>query len=598
VPVRVCYVQRGVKGDSIVGLRLVAERSEESWAAPANTSGSLTADTDAAAAWLASKLRGSGSRLDALCLDTEGAMCGWLTSPSDDPEILGALAREFGDTPGHEAHEQRTPLADAAATRDEASVALLGRSAKTPGRRKSPADAAPRRVGVLSVSDVPARLLADALDRRGIEVGIVTTAWHALAAVWDPSARTPSIPNPDAVSDADERLTAVLAADAGGRLLWTWSANGTLLAGGSMRLALDKSPQPETALAEVGRTSSFPAKDQTHRTIVGPREASRLATEWLAWSLELGRAPTRIIAVTPAAPHGREAEHEASLAAFGEALTKACPGASMDLAEDRDPLGTTLTRLAERVDDAPASGTPSAAQPVVGSVPGLASRPTRAHRRFYVAASLAVTALAAAAGAYAWKLRAEAGEARQAAARAVESWRSAVREIDGKLLENVEAVGDKLTKQLADLERKLATPSRNRAEIRPILDELATLGMIVGDPEVHLVEFMLESANGATIKVHATLEEATALEQAFRDIAGSNLGEWASTSNPIPRVQGQTQGEGFEYTFRGRWQAPDAAKPAAPKPAAAPAAAPAPTPAANTPTPPKPESASNAGGAT
>jgi hypothetical protein len=577
-----------VKGDSIVGLRLVAERSEESWAAPANASGTLTGDAEAAAAWLASKVRGNGSRLDVLCLDTEGSMCGWLTSPSEDPEILGALAREFGDTPGQEAHEQRTPLADAAATRDEASVALLGRPVDARAR-KAPAGQSPRRVGVVSVSDVPARLLADALDRRGIEVRLVTTAWHALAAVWDPSARTPQIAS-DAIGDSEERITAVLAADTAGRLLWTWSAGGNLLAGGSMRLAQDRAAQPETAIVEAGRTGSFPLRDQTYRTIVGPREASRLAAEWLAWSLELGRTPTRIIAVTPSAPAGREAEHEASLAAFGEALTKACPGASMDLAEDGDPLGTTLTRLAERVDDAPTTNGPTQAQGVVGSVPGLASRPTRAHRRFYITASLAVTALAAAAGAYAWKLRSEAGEARQAAARAIESWRPAVREIDGKLLENIESVGDKLTKQLADLERKLATPSRNRAEIRPILDELATLGMIVGDPEIHLVELMLESANGATIKVHATLEEATALEQAFREIAGSNLGEWASTSNPIPRVQGQPQGEGFEYTFRGRWQAPDS-KPATPKPA---------TPASPTPpnAPPRLESASDTGGAT
>jgi hypothetical protein len=589
VPVRVCYVHRGVKGDSIVGLRLVAERSEESWTAPANTSGTLTGDADAAAAWLASRIRGSGPRLDVLCLDSEGSMCGWLTSSSEDPEILGALAREFGDTPGQEAHEQRTPLADAAATRDEASVGLLGRPVDTKAR-KSPGGQSPRRVGVLSVSDVPARLLADALDRRGIEIGLVTTAWHALAAVWDPSARTPQIAS-DAIGDSEERITAVLAADNAGRLLWTWSAGGVLLAGGSMRLAQDRAAQPETAIVEAGRTGSFPLRDQMHRTILGPREASRLAAEWLAWSLELGRTPSRIIAVTPSAPAGRETEHEASLASFGEALTKACPGASMDLAEDRDPLGTTLTRLAERVDDAPTTSGPPQAQGVVGSVPGLASRPTRAHRRFYVTAALAVTALAAAAGAYAWKLRSEAGEARQAATRAIESWRPAVREIDAKMLENIEAVGDKLTKQLADLERKLATPSRNRAEIRPILDELATLGMIVGDPEIHLVEFMLESVNGATIKVHATLEEATALEQAFREIAGSNLGEWASTSNPIPRVQGQPQGDGFEYTFRGRWQAPDA-KPATPKPGGLPAS---PSP---TPTPPKPDSASKAGGAT
>lgn len=551
MPVRVCFVQRGPRGDSITGVKLVAERSEESWtASPPREDGPLTADVSAAGDWLAAKLR--GDRLDVICLDTEGSMCGWLSAASTDHAVVGALAREFGDTPGHEASTTRTALAEAAATPDEVSVALLG--SPTPvaaASRKKTLTLKPTRLGVLAVSDVPARLLADALDERGITVGRITTLWHALAAVWDPSARTPG--GADAPSSAP--TTAIIAVDPSGRLIWVWSASGTLLAGGTMRVATEK-PGADTAIVEAGRTGAFPLRESKAHVVLGEREASRLTAEWLAWSLELGRTPSRIIAVTPGASAGREAEHEAALAAFGQTLTRGVPGASMDLAEDRDPLTTTLTRLAERVDDAPAQGAP----PVVEPLPGLNLRPTRAHRRLMILLSLGVTAMAAAAGAFAFRFRVEGGQARADAQRAVDLWRPAVQEIDAKLLmDNLELVPDKLDAKLKQLEAELNSPKKSRTEVRPVLDELATLTMILGDPEIQLTEVSMDNAF-VTFKVVATLEQSTALGQALAQISGSNLTGWQSTS-------GGARGDGgFEYTFKANWIAPEPAKTAgAPK---------------------------------
>lgn len=574
--VRVCYVQRGVKGDSIIGLRLVAERSEESWVAPPpRENAPLTADVAGAAAWLAGKLKPAGGKLDVMCLDTEGALCGWMTAASADPDVLGVLARQFGETPGHEGHAQRSALAESAATREEASVALLGAPPQARATSKGKGSSVKTvRAGVLAISDVPARLLADALDQRGVSVGLVTTLWHALASVWDPSAKRTS-----GAATAEETTfptTAILAADPTGRMVWAWSAGGELLAGGSMRLPSERLAS-ENGIVEAGRTGSFPVRDAgpSHHVVIGTREASRLAAEWLAWSLELGRSPVRVIAVIPSAPPGREAEYEAGLAAFGKTLTAALPGATMDLAEDRDPLGTTLTRLAERIDDSPEND-----HAPVGSIPSLSTRPTSAHRRFYIMASLAIASLAAAAGVYAYALRSEAGKAQAAAIGAIDSWRPLVREIDAKLLENVEVVVDRLGTELGKLQTEVTAPRRSRSEIRPVMEELATLTMVFGDAEIHLTEITFDNS-GAIVKVHATLEQATAIEQALKDISGSNLTNWQSSSNP------GRGGDGFEYTFRGLWIAPDAkpdpAKPssAPPKPATTPATTPATAPGSN-----------------
>lgn len=544
MPVRVCFVQRGPRGDSITGVKLVAERSDESWTAPPpREDAPLTTDVTAAAEWLAAKLR--GQELDVICLDTEGATCGWLSAASSDAAVVGALAREFGDAPGHEASATRTALAENAATPDEASVALLGAPVAVVAAGKKAAAPKPTRLGVLAVSDVPARLLADALDERGVAVGRITTLWHALAAVWDPSAR--AAPEPGSPTSAP--TTAVIAVDPAGKLVWVWSSAGTLLAGGAMRVAAEK-PAQDNAIVESGRTGAFPLRESKSHVVLGEREASRLTAEWLAWSLELGRTPSRIIAVAPGAAAGREREHEAALAAFGEGLTRGVPGASMDLAEDRDPLTTTLTRLAERVDDAPAKG----AAPAAAALPALSHRPTRAHRRLMILLSLGVTAMAAAAGAYAFRFRVEAGRARADAQRAVDLWRQPVQDIDAKLLmDSLELVPDKLAAKLKQLEGELNAPKKNRTEIRPVLEELATLTMVLGDPEIQLTEISFDNAF-VTFKVVSTLEQSTALGQALSQISGSNLTGWQSTS-------GGARGDGaFEYTFKANWVAAEPPK--------------------------------------
>jgi hypothetical protein len=153
---------------------------------------------------------------------------------------------------------------------------------------------------------------------------------------------------------------------------------------------------------------------------------------------------------------------------------------------------------------------------------------------------------------YAYSLRTEAGRAQAAALSAIESWRPLVREIDAKMLDNVEAVADKLGTELSKLELDANAPKKNRNEIRPVMDELATITMIFGDPEIHLTDLTFDST-GATVKVQATLEQATAIEQALKEISGSYLAGWQSSSNP------GRGGEGFEYTFRALWISPEAA---------------------------------------
>jgi len=549
VAVHIAHLVRSARGDVITAARLISERSEQSWNAPAYAPDApVTQDTDAAAEWLATQIRARGSRLDVLCLDTDGGIGAFLTSPSADPAIVSAVALQKAMPTGTGGV---TPLGEYAPSPDAAAVALLGepeapaeKPAKSPGVKPQPK---PRRLAVLAINDVPARLLLDALDARGITVTTVTSLWHAAAAVWDPASPRGAPPRDDATDAATSTgpTTAIVMLDTGGRLVWCWSSAGTLLAGGSIRLPQDRSS--ETSLADPARPSRTEPKPTIH---VGTREASRLTAEWLAWAAQLGLAPARVICVAP-----RSSESSPDLAAFGEALAKAWPNAPVDLATSPDPLAETLTRLAERVDDAPSDLAP------VTPLPGLAARPARAHRRLLVFSSLAVAAVAMALGVWAYRLRAEAGEARAGALRVMDAWQNELRPIDPQLALRPDDAPFELQKRLDKLIAD-AKPKTTRGKSRPIMEELALLSMVLGDPEIHLVDLQFNPAD-VTVRVQATLEDATAIAQALREVSGSRIASWSAPDARNAGQGGNTSGV-FDFTIRGTWA--DEAQTPAPKP--------------------------------
>lgn len=567
--VRICYVERALRGEAITGLRLVSERSELCWSSPGPPDDNAPdRDVSAAAAWLSQQ---APSGIDVLCLDGDGTLLSWLSSASRDPEVVGVVARQTHDAGGglHGVLEApvmaHAALADYADTPDGASVVVLGglipdAAAKNSDRRGAKVPAKAERLAVMAVNDVPARLLIDALDSAGIEVASTTTIYQAMAAVWDPAARPASesargldgsLGIAGAVVAESTPVTAVVIVDPGtGRVHWVWSRSGVLLAGESLRVASEPISDTHSLAMKSTGLSGTGAGSPSARYRVHPRpaDASRVASSWLAWAAELGVAPARVLLLSPEAPFAT------GVPEFGRGLAQAFDAAVVDMREEADPVGLTLTKLAERVDDAPvnrgiprggASGGPA---PVFGALIGPSQRPTRSHRRAIVLMSLGVAAVAAAVGVFAYRLRAEAGAARAAAVSVENFWRKDVESVDATFLQNPEQVPDKLAAYLNKL-RVENKPKAFRADAKPILDELSTLSMVAGDAEIHLVEISMASSF-VTLKVHANLEQATAIEQALREISGSQLTGWSS--NP-----GRQVGDLFEYTLRATWVAAD-----------------------------------------
>jgi hypothetical protein len=248
----------------------------------------------------------------------------------------------------------------------------------------------------------------------------------------------------------------------------------------------------------------------------GKDEAARLAAEWLTWAAQTGHAPARIKAIVPESAGGQSGP-----AVFGQALARCWPGAACDLAIDHDPLGTTLRRLAERVDDAPVPGEQT--------ITSLAARPGSLHRKFYVWSSLAVAALAGAVGVAAYQLRSAAGEDQREAIKQSERWSK-------RLIEEHPDVATKPTDKVFELSLKLQKMEKDLKPIQPpqsampIVEELSTLSMVLGNSEIDLDEISLTSASSAavaTVKVRVDgVEQVELLKQAFNAIDGSYLTNW------------------------------------------------------------------------
>ncbi|MBL9032481.1 MAG: hypothetical protein JNM80_12350 [Phycisphaerae bacterium] len=448
---RVCFLGRSDRGDRLASVRLASRQGGESWDPP-EAAGDAIAVVDqarSAADWLAQRVGGEG--LSALCLDLQAARCEWLTAPSgEEPVVLAALnqsesraarAGGFWATPGPQ----------------EAAVQALTIPAQQPAGAK---------LAVLIQPDVTARLFIDELDAKGVEVRAALSLWHALALAWDPSSPSRATP---ADGPTSAPLTAVVVVDPAGRLVWSWSDAGTLLAGGTIALAHDARQVPQVVTADV----------------------ARIVNDWLGWAAQLGRAPARIIAVVP-----EIADSDAGLspAEFGSALGRAWRGAPVDLAIHDDPIGATMARL----QDAPQAVLERAAADARQSLTRLSHRPGRAHRSMFYWASgaLACAALAlAAVGVKAWAASASAKSAR---AQALAAIREAVRPVaqsvapnDGVQLALAEANPRSFLEEQLLRKRAAANPTAALDVAKPILAELDTLSYIIGTKEVEIDEISI-----------------------------------------------------------------------------------------------------------
>ncbi|MBU6413502.1 MAG: hypothetical protein KGS45_08510 [Planctomycetes bacterium] len=521
---RIVYLAQDPRAGKIRSLRLVNERlggsADQSWAARPEDGGEIATQVATAAAhWLSERLTTndqSASDVSLLCIDVEGSLCSWLSAPSADAKTVETLARQAPSSDGDLGPAPLTPLAHFAQSPLDASVQPLGPEAVDTALAKSNKKAAilpSKRIPVLVAADAPARLLIDALDARGIRVHRVTSLWQALAAAWDaPPAGEPGLTTATTV--------ATVLVDPVGRIVWSWSIRGTLLAGGTLRVPLSRSD------------------DGVDLPILTSDHAARLCTEWLSWSAQVGCGPTRIVIIAP--------EGSPSTADFGQTLTKLWKGATADFVTTPDPVLATLKRVAASVEVG--SGV---ARPTGDALTALENRPGSMHRSSHVWVAAGVAALAVALFVLAFRLSRDASQSDSAANSYREQWTKlvetavpgAMTSLDGPLM----ALQDEVDKK----EKDFKPPERVELAL-PILQELETLSMVLGSGEIQLDELDLDSGqNVVRLRVTAaSTERAEEIREALRAIGGSNIANWSEPQYP-PNAQ---PGQKLTVTYLGSWK--------------------------------------------
>ncbi len=538
--VRVCYLRRGTLGATLRGLRLLGHATDERWPGTGEAP-----DVDTGARWLRDRLVSSraGASLSLLCLDVEGGVCSWLSAPAGSAAtgaMIGAIARGMGgagEGEGESGGGRRAASPVEYYAGDPYSSSIQSLEVGDGG------GAALKRMPVLAVSDVPARLLLDALDRQNVSVEAAASLWHVMAHAWDPAAVPAS--GGDAV-EAEAPVTGVLVVDVeAGRLLWTWSSAGQLLVAGSVRLRRVAAESTELVEADGGMGAGAPLV-----LTYGEQDVSRLTVEWLAWAAQVGRAPARLVCVLA---------DRAQAGAFGHALGEAWKGASVDVVVQEDPVGATLSRAVDVLERTPAGGGED--DPAMSLVE-LTSRPGRSHRRLYMWWSGAIAAAALLMGVVGWQMNSAAAESRDAAA----EWRGRQEEAIRQVLPDARAGPGRSTlmvlKDEVGRRAKELAPAKqlDSAATMPILEELQTLSFVVGNSGLSLESIELDSQFSPRFSVLAnTTRDAEDLLVALGRVAGSHVSDWsplysARTEGGVQKVRG---------TYSGKWAVKGAAKPAA-----------------------------------
>lgn len=485
-----------------------------------------------------------------LVLDADGGVCSWATVPGRDPSVVEAVIRQQVDGMG----DQRQGEGDSsgghadvlwyyAPGSADSTIQSLASSRIDPGSDIDTRE----RASVLAVGDGVGRVLVDQVDRLGIECGVACTIWHAMAAAWDPSGqwRPPAAGSGEVVADSAAGVTAVLLVEPSGRLLWAWSSGGRLRAAGSMRLAVRRDGAGE-GLADVA--------------LLTAQCASRLTADWLAWSAQVAEAPTRVVMLAPSAvDDGGEGPGEKSLgiAGFGQAVASGWQGTAVDVVVHDDPVGATLSRIAELIDERDGVVTADEALDPARTLVGLTVRPGGAHRKLYIWSSLAVAAGAVVVGILAWGLRVQATSLSTLSRQVEASWKDTFKDV--KLPRPpMPGMEDKDLEVEVERVRRESMPISGVEQARPIVKEFETLSNVLALPDFELLSMSIDSRAGTvSIQVNAPdLASAEALSDALGRIAGSEVTSWSFS--PGSRAPGSDK---VPCTYTGVLAAPQGASP-------------------------------------
>jgi len=529
-------MSRRDRGGRLTALRIVGAHSDDAWTAPSARDVDPRAEARRGAEWIKHQLvESSKSRtISTLCLDVDGGVCSWVTAPEPDGEFIRAtiertgvsggdgLDTEFapepesgGRFPGLAGETAYEPLAEASGR--EGGVALV--------RSKAPADAR-RRLAVLAVPDVPARLLIDELDRLGVRVGRVVSLWHAAAQAWDPAgpgAGRHGAGREGVIAEQAPACAVVLLDGAGGRLVWSWSSRGALLAGGSIRLRTARQGEGET-----------------RAPVVCGADLGRLAAEWLSWSVQLGQAPSRIVCVGAV---DEKAEGGLGANAVGSSLGSRWPGATVDLVDAPDAVGMTLRRVVAAEDLG--ARVPAEAAPQRSTLTRLSRRPGRAHRSMHVWAALALVIGAVGVCGVAWRIWSDAGDIRERVAQVRADRRGVLEAIDPGLVASPAPKLD-LESKVRETRNSLSTPT-GFDQPHAVLAELEAISLVIGAREVDLGSVDLNNL-GATVIVQVNdVRLVEQIDQGLQAVAGEHI-RWHSR-RPKTLRDGK-----IEVTYSGLWR--------------------------------------------
>jgi len=520
---RICYLARSDAGDRLESVRLVGPSVDEVWRAP---SASVEADPSEsareAAKWVKrvlSDLAGKGS-LDLVCLDPSGGVVGWLRAAGRDMQAAETLVRSGGgeilvgsieDAEGWDEFGGEEASTGAGLMPDLAPGGATVLTAVHDGEIESS-----ERAMVMAMRDASVRIFLNELDRRGVSVGSVQSIWHAMGAAWDPSGPLGRAPGEEAgssavvVAESNESCTAVVLADPdSGRANWSWSKGGRLVAGGSMYMG-----GGEAAGLDRG-------------------DLGRLEADWLAWSMQLGIEPSRIVVVMPPSEHA---------AGVGVRMGELRPSASVDLAQIPDPLGSTLTRLGSR--NAMMIANPTDPR---SSVPVLAALPGRASRSMFVFVSLGLLGLSAALGVYAWQLLGGARADRESGAQINAQLTDVYRRYG-----NTPATGQIAVLQLETIARRAKSElaiAQPPSTPRPILRELETLSFLLSAEAERSVRMEILTLESLRANMQFLMPNDIA---AYEEFESGLIG--LETSALLWRVQRQNAGNQFRVQVTGDWK--------------------------------------------
>ncbi len=516
----VCYVERAPGGGGIRRLRLIAAGLTRQWNAPEGRSvssidggaGSAVMAARAGAQWIAETLDAVGlKRLAALCLDSEGSICTWISSSSAEPSVVKATIVQSGaesDGSGAGVGAARLlAMADGGAGGGvgmDTSVQALatlepesGGSSRMSLKKKAPAEL-PRkqRLAVLAVQDAVARVLLDELDRLGIETERVVSLWHAMAGAWD---RSQAASLSDRLVSAQSPGGAVILVEPAGRLVWAWTRAGELVAGGTMRLATraraaDEPASESLATRDAGvaraiapeNTEAALAVDFTHS------DAGRLAVDWLSWSAQLGHCPERVVCLSVPSLGDPEKGETGGLGpeALFANLAKAWPGATIDGAVHQDPIGATLARLAglgpeehRSAKDEAKAALPYHARPRE-ALADLTARPGRADRRLHQWIGISLCAAAGLTAVAGWRLHQSAGLAQDELDAAKKARTEAMASAAATV--GLPNLGPKPLDSLETALRKVREQNKSLKPPRPILEEVVRVLSAVREVEAEM----------------------------------------------------------------------------------------------------------------